>query len=283
MKKIVLGAMIAIFATSCNQEEIKRLTYQRDSIQQVKDQTEAQMNDYLATIMMVQSNIKNIKETEMGIIQNVEGAEGVTSESKERIQESFQSITEYIANSKKQIEQLEADLSSAKQSAASFKGIVAGLKRDLKERTEEIQKLKSQLEEKDIKIAELDKAVERLNAMQDSLNNVSSQQAAAIKAQDEELNTAWYIIGTKKELKAKGLKEGDLKTARINKSIFTKVDIREFTGLDLGSKKAKLYTSHPATAFSLDRKSATEKTLVFKIKDYSSFWASSRILVIQID
>ncbi len=283
MKKVLFGALIALLTVSCNQEEIKRLTFQRDSIQQVKDQTEAQMNDYLATIMLVQSNIKNIKETEMGIIQNVEGAEGVTSESKERIQESFQSISEYIANSKKQIDQLEADLASAKQSAASFKGIVAGLKRDLKERTEEIQKLKTQLEEKDIKIAELDKAVSNLQSMQDSLNKVSAQQAAAIKAQDEELNTAWYIIGTKKDLKAKGLKEGDLKTARVNKSIFTKVDIREFTGLDLGSKKAKLYTSHPESSFSLDKKSATEKTLVFKIKDYSSFWASSRILVIQID
>ena len=283
MKKVVFGALIALLTVSCNQEEIKRLTFQRDSIQQVKDQTEAQMNDYLATIMLVQSNIKNIKETEMGIIQNVEGAEGVTSESKERIQESFQSISEYIANSKKQIDQLEADLASAKQSAASFKGIVAGLKRDLKERTEEIQKLKTQLEEKDIKIAELDKAVLNLQSMQDSLSKVSAQQAAAIKAQDEELNTAWYIIGTKKDLKAKGLKEGDLKTARVNKSIFTKVDIREFTGLDLGSKKAKLYTSHPESSFSLDKKSATEKTLVFKIKDYSSFWASSKILVIQID
>ncbi|MCQ2219320.1 MAG: hypothetical protein MJZ33_12720 [Paludibacteraceae bacterium] len=283
MKKVVFGALIALLTVSCNQEEIKRLTFQRDSIQQVKDQTEAQMNDYLATIMMVQSNIKNIKETEMGIIQNVEGAEGVTSESKEKIQESFQSISEYIENSKKQIDQLEADLASAKQSAASFKGIVAGLKRDLKERTEEIQNLKTQLEQKDIKIAELDKAVERLNSMQDSLNKVSSQQAAAIKAQDEELNTAWYIIGTKKDLKAKGLKEGDLKTARVNKSIFTKVDVREFDGLDLGSKKAKLYTSHPESSYSLDKKSATEKTLVFKIKDYSSFWANSRILVIQID
>lgn len=283
MKKIVLGAMVALFATSCNQEEIARLTYQRDSIQQVKDQTEAEMNGYLATIMNVQANIKSIKETEMGIIQSVEGPENVTSDSKEKIQNDLNSIQDYIANSKKQIDQLEADLASAKQSAASFKGIVAGLKRDLKERTEEIAKLKTQLEEKDIKIAELDKAVERLNRMQDSLSTVSTQQAAVMKAQDEELNTAWYIIGTKKELKAKGLKEGDLKTARINKSIFTKIDIREFTGLELGSKKAKLYTSHPETSYSLTKKSASEKELVFKVKDYNSFWANTKVLIIQID
>ena len=57
MKKVLFGALIALLTVSCNQEEIKRLTFQRDSIQQVKDQTEAQMNDYLATIMLVQSNI----------------------------------------------------------------------------------------------------------------------------------------------------------------------------------------------------------------------------------
>ena len=111
------------------------------------------------------------------------------------------------------------------------------------------------MEEKDIKIKELDELVESLNSTRDSLNNLADQQIAAIKAQDEELNSAWYIIGTKKELKAKGLKEGDLKKAKINKSIFTKVDVRELSELDLGSKKAKLYTSHPENSYSLTKKS----------------------------
>lgn len=139
------------------------------------------------------------------------------------------------------------------------------------------------MEAKDIKIKELDDAVASLQQMRDSLDNVSSQQAAAIKAQDEELNTAWYIIGTKKELKAKGLKEGDLKSVKVNKNIFTKIDIREFSGMELGSKKAKLYTSHPASSYSMTKKSASDKNLVFKINDYSAFWGNSRILVIQIN
>lgn len=234
MKKVILGALIAFFMVSCNQEEIKRLTFQRDSIQQVKDQTEAEMNNYLSVIAEVQSNIKSIKETELGIIDNVQGAEGVNNESKERISQDLQTINEAIKNSKNQIAQLESDLKSAKGQAAKFKGIVAGLKSDLKKQAEEIAELKTQLEAKDIKIKELDDALASIKMMKDSLDNVSVQQAAAIKAQDEELNTAWYIIGTKKELKAKGLKEGDLKTAKVNKSTFTKVDIREFSGMELG-------------------------------------------------
>ncbi|HOI26161.1 MAG TPA: hypothetical protein PLN63_05450 [Paludibacteraceae bacterium] len=283
MKKVILGALIAFFMVSCNQEEIKRLTFQRDSIQQVKDQTEAEMNNYLSVIAEVQSNIKSIKETELGIIDNVQGAEGVNNESKERISQDLQTINEAIKNSKNQIAQLESDLKSAKGQAAKFKGIVAGLKSDLKKQAEEIAELKTQLEAKDIKIKELDDALASIKMMKDSLDNVSVQQAAAIKAQDEELNTAWYIIGTKKELKAKGLKEGDLKTAKVNKSTFTKVDIREFSGMELGSKKAKLYTSHPQSSYSLTKKSASDKNLVFKISDYSAFWGNSRILVIQIN
>lgn len=283
MKKVILGALIAFFMVSCNQEEIKRLTFQRDSIQQVKDQTEAEMNNYLSVIAEVQSNIKSIKETELGIIDNVQGAEGVNNESKERISQDLQTINEAIKNSKNQISQLENDLKSAKGQAAKFKGIVAGLKSDLKKQAEEIAELKTQLEAKDIKIKELDDALASVQMMRDSLDNVSVQQAAAIKAQDEELNTAWYIIGTKKELKAKGLKEGDLKTAKVNKSTFTKVDIREFSGMELGSKKAKLYTSHPQSSYSLTKKSASDKNLVFKISDYSAFWGNSRILVIQIN
>jgi len=283
MKKVILGALIAFFMVSCNQEEIKRLTFQRDSIQQVKDQTEAEMNNYLSVIAEVQSNIKSIKETELGIIDNVQGAEGVNNESKERISQDLQTINEAIKNSKNQIAQLESDLKSAKGQAAKFKGIVAGLKSDLKKQAEEIAELKTQLEAKDIKIKELDDALASIKMMKDSLDNVSVQQAAAIKAQDEELNTAWYIIGTKKELKGKGLKEGDLKTAKVNKSTFTKVDIREFSGMELGSKKAKLYTSHPQSSYSLTKKSASDKNLVFKISDYSAFWGNSRILVIQIN
>lgn len=282
MKKMILGAMISILAVSCNQEEIKRLTFEKDSIQKVKDQTEAEMNQYLSTIADVQSQIKSIKEVEMGIISDGT-TEGVSSESKAKISQDLQTISEYIQNSKNKIEKLENDLASAKQSAASFKGIVAGLKRDLQERTKEIENLKAQLEEKDIKIKELDDALASVNSMKDSLSAVSDQQAAAIKAQDKELNTVWYIIGTKKDLKNKGLKEGDLKNININKSIFTSVDKREFTGLELGSKKAKIYTSHPESSYSLEQKSADDKTKVLKINDYATFWSNSDKLIIQID
>ena len=47
--------------------------------------------------------------------------------------------------------------------------------------------------------------------------------------QDKEINTAWFVYGTKTELKDQGiLKSGDvLKQGDFNRDYFTKIDIRQ--------------------------------------------------------
>jgi chromosome segregation ATPase len=282
MRKIFLGVLIALLATSCNQKKIDHLTYQVDSVIQVKNKVEEEKNYFLQVIAEVQSNFEQIKTSELGIIDQSQSTEGISTDDKALIQQNFDLIRNKLQENRDKIAQIEEDLKKSKGEVSAVRAIVKNLRLDLEKKSQEIELLKNQLLEKDAKILELDSMVVSLNQTRDSLNMVAAQQISAIQAQDEELNTAWYIIGTKKELKSKGLKEGDLKTANVNKSIFTKIDIRDFAELDLGSKKAKLYTSHPASSYSLTKKSDKDKELMFKIKDYPSFWSNSRILVIQI-
>jgi len=283
MKKLILGTLVVFMAVSCNQKKIERLEFEKDSILQVKEQIVQERDAFLEIISEVQSNFRTIKEIELGIIDQTHGTEGVNNMSKARIREDFQFITDKIQESKDRIERLEADLRRSQGQTAHYRGLLANLQKDLEIRTQEIAELKAQLEEKDLRIEALNSRVTSLNQSKDSLSSLSAKQIAAIKAQDDELNTAWYIVGKKSELKAKGLKEGDLKTTKINKGNFKKIDIREFTGLDLGSKKAKFYTSHPASSYSLEKKSATDKNLVLKINDYKSFWSNSKTLIIEIN
>lgn len=282
MRKLILGTLVALMAVSCNQKKMERLTFQKDSIQQEKDLVEKERDYFLEIISEVQANFRAIKEVELGILDQTQDSEGLTNDAKAQIQQDLQLITERIQKSKEQIAQLEEDLEKSKGQTSYYRGLVRNLQNELETRTKEVTALKAQLEEKDIKIQELDVKVTSLTQAKDSLSSLSELQIAAIKAQDEELNAGWYMMGTKKELKTKGLKAADLKNKRINKGAFTKVDIRELTEMDLGSKKAKLYTSHPEASYSLERKSADDKTLVLKIKDYNSFWSNSKILVIEI-
>ena len=218
----------------------------------------------------------------MGILEETQGAEGVTPESKQKIQQDFQTITDAIRTSRAKIDSLDQALSKAQGNAAYFRGLVSGLQKDLKEKEKTMKELKAQLEDKDIKIASLSSSLDSMTIKRDSVLQVAAQQQATMEAQDAQLNTAYYFIGDKATLKQKGLREKLLKSASINPSICTAVDIRNFNELELNSKKAFLLTSHPLNSYKLVQKSEDDKNLVLKITNYSSFWANSKYLIIQV-
>lgn len=280
MKKVVLGAFVALFAVSCNQDKIDALTQQVDSLQQVNDMNEQKMNSYFALITEVQSNLRNIKQTELGILDEAQGSEGVNSDSKQKIQQDFETIHRAFQDSRSKLDSMENALKKAEGKLPYLRGLVAGLQKDLKASEKTIKDLKAQLDEKNIKIASLDSTVASIAAMRDSINEVNNANMAAIQQQDEELNTAYYFLANKKTLKEKGLK--NLQGATINESLCTKVDIREFKELPLGAKKAVILTNHPTNSYSLVKSPGDDKNLILKITNYKTFWSVSKKLVIQV-
>ena len=152
----------------------------------------------------------------------------------------------------------------------------------MKENERKMKELKTQLENKDIKIASLSSSLDSMTTKADSIFQVATQQEIAMAAQEEALNKAYYFVGDKATLKQKGLREKLLKSASINPSICTAVDIRNFTELDLNSKKAFLLTSHPLNSYKLVQKSEDDKNLILKITNYNAFWANSKFLIIQV-
>ena len=279
MKKVVLGAFVALFAVSCNQDKIDALTQQVDSLQQVNDMNEQKMNSYFALITEVQSNLRNIKQTELGILDEAQ-SEGVNSDSKQKIQQDFETIHRAFQDSRSKLDSMENALKKAEGKLPYLRGLVAGLQKDLKASEKTIKDLKAQLDEKNIKIASLDSTVASIAAMRDSINEVNNANMAAIQQQDEELNTAYYFLANKKTLKEKGLK--NLQGATINESLCTKVDIREFKELPLGAKKAVILTNHPTNSYSLVKSPGDDKNLILKITNYKTFWSVSKKLVIQV-
>lgn len=284
MKKVfLLACAAAVCMSSCmmksEHEELMKQKEQ-EKIDEV-ERVQKQANEYLSVINEVTENFRQIKNVEMGIIDQSNSQEGFSSDAKGQIAEDFRLISERLQQNNAKLDSLEAALSKSKGQVGGLRGTIASLRKQLKESKEEMESLRQQLAAKDIQIAQLDSLnkaqLNSINSANDSIKGFRIAQEAL----DKQLNAVWYIKGTKKELKAKGLKEKLLKTANINKSIFTEVDRRDFTELDLGSKKAELTTSHPAASYSLERKSATDKNLVLKIKDYDAFWSNSKILVIQ--
>ena len=164
-----------------------------------------------------------------------------------------------------------------------------------------VESLKAQIESQEGTIAglqeELRKAniqIEGLNTQVDSLSRVSaSERSQKQLAQEEavrlanELNTCFYVVGSKKELKDnKIIESGFLRKTKImesdyEKSYFTKADKRSLSAVPLHSKKAKVLSKHPAESYTIDTDAQGMKTL--KIINGTRFWEMSNFLIVQID
>ena len=104
------------------------------------------------------------------------------------------------------------------------------LTKELEMKDQQIAQLKAELEAKDIHIRELDQRVTELNTDVTNLTEENTQHQQTITNQDMELNTAYFVFGTKKELKNQGILDGGglFKKAKVsssyNNEYFTKIE-----------------------------------------------------------
>ncbi|MBA3663214.1 MAG: hypothetical protein H0W61_03270, partial [Bacteroidetes bacterium] len=154
-----------------------------------------------------------------------------------------------------------------------------------------IENLQASLNQKDIEIGDLKTKVESLNIELTNLNTNYQASEAESAEKTEQLNTAYYAIGTSKELKEKNVisREGGFiglgKTTKVkedfNKEYFTKVNTEQTSVINIGAKKAKIVTTHPKSSYKIV---GTEKNVEkIEITNSKEFWGASKYLVIIID
>ena len=180
------------------------------------------------------------------------------------------------------IEKLRRQLRESSVKSDNLKKTIENLVAELEEKDNQLQQLRAELDAKNIHIAELDQTISGLNDNVTNLQTESSQKSATIQAQDKQLNTAWFVFGTKKELKEQRiLQSGDvLKSSNFNKDYFTKIDIRVDKVIKLYSRSAKLLTTHPAGSYTLERDA--QKMYTLRITDPTKFWSVSKYLVVVV-
>ena len=201
---------------------------------------------------------------------------------KQQIASAIEFISKQMEENKAQIAKLEAQLKNSKYNSTQMKKAVEALTAELKVKQQRIEELQTELASKNIRIQELDAAVSDLSAAKESLAAENEAKAKTVAEQDKSLNAAWFVFGTKSELKAqKILQSGDvLKSADFNKDYFTQIDIRTTKEIKLYSKRAELLTTHPTGSYELVKDDKGQLTL--KITNPAEFWSVSRYLVIQV-
>ncbi|MBA3681981.1 MAG: hypothetical protein H0W73_12590 [Bacteroidetes bacterium] len=283
--KILIASLLltvgSVSFTSCGGDKEKEVNPLADSLAGVNgelngklSEKEAAMQEFISSFNEIQENLNAIKEKEK-IVSNA-SSQGDVKSKEDQIKEDIQAIYDLMSKNKNRISSLSKKL---KNSNLKLEGL-----------EKMIENLQNSINLKDAEIAELKTKMEGLNIELSNLTTNYQEVEAEVAAKKEEINTAYYAIGTSKELKAKNVisKEGGFiglgKTTKVkedfNKEYFTKVNIEQTTSISIGAKKAKLITTHPSGSYKMIGEKPVEKIEITNAKE---FWSASKYCVIIIE
>ncbi len=234
---------------------------------------DSMINDLFGTVNRISENLRIIR-TKQGQLGEAEGgSEGLNVE--ERIMGDIESIDGLLAENRALIERLRKQSKGSAKTLAELQRTVEDLDRSVTEKDEEIAVVKEQLASSNSSLATLIEMYRDKSQLADLQRN--------------ELNTAYYAVGTAKELRENGVltKEGGvvgiggvdkLNTADLAKGYFTRVDITSANSIPVAAKKAKLATTHPEGSYRFED-GATQLV----ITDPNAFWSISKYLVVVVE
>lgn len=251
---------------------------QNDSLQRIIAQRDSEINDMMSTLNEIQEGLSAINQAEnrLSIAREGEGANKTA-----QIKENIKFIATTMARNRELMKRLQQQLRESRFNGDELRKTISNLTQQLDDKAQELQRLKAELDAKDIHIAELDEKIDNLNDNVENLQTDAQQKAQTISNQDKQLNTAWFVFGTKKELKEQHIMEnGKVLQSNFNKNYFAKIDIRIDKEIKFYSKSARILTMHPSGSYTLTPD--VNKQYVLRITNPQLFWSTSKYLVVLV-
>lgn len=287
-KKLALVAFgVAMFASCSNGPSKEELAAKVDSLSVELANSNKEVDDFMGLFNEVSDGFRQINEAENRLAVQSGTMETAPASVKEKVRADLAFIQSRMKENRDLIAELQGKLKNSNYKSAQLKKAVESLTAELGAKAEEIKALQTELAAKNIRVKELDEAVASLTAIKEELTAQNAESQETIAEQDKALNTAWYVIGSKKELKEQKIltntglfKKGDvMEDADVNKDYFTKIDIRNTNDIVLGTKNAKILTTHPEGSYTIVEDETGMQTL--KIVDADKFWSVTRYLVVR--
>ncbi len=287
MKKYLVLMFIAISLFACKSDpKVEELQAKNDSLISLANDRDRTINELFESFNQIEENLQVIKDKEK-IVSDKSSVEGeVNADAKERINEDILSMYELMLKNKRELQNLRTKMRQANVKMAEFEKMVTNLNKSIAQKDEEIGALKQKLEQMNLTVSNLNSRIDSISKVEKAKAEASEQ---VIQEKTTVINTAYYAIGTKKELlekkiivKAGGLINRDFKLAdNFDKSYFTKVDISKDMNIQVMSKKAKIITNHPSTSYKIN--GSKDKFDSIDITNAEEFWSVSKYLVILVE
>lgn len=290
MKNILrISLVLLLFATSCvSKKSADRIQADKDSLALELGIKDEALNDIFVSMSAIVDNLEAIKSRENIISGNISNGE-IPKQHTTTISEDIQAIDRLLQENRQTIEALNKDvarLNAANIKIAGLEKLSAQLLEQIEQKDIEIEELKNTLSTMNIKVEELNTQVAELETVVEDLNVVNAGLSGEIKAQEELLNTCYYIVGSEKELLAQNIiyKSGFIgRTLKINENhsldTYTKINMSTVDNIYVGHAKAELVSTHPEDSYTIVM-GANNVVEAIDIVDKDLFWSTSKVLLI---
>lgn len=286
-----LALGLAIIVASCSNPtespEYKSLQQTRDSLSAQINAKDQEVEDLAASINEIENNLSAIEQDKLSI--NQINKEGQQAGQKDKINSMIANIDNYIEQNRQKIETLEQKVKKSGGRNAALQRLVASLRASIEKKEGEIADLRSTVSGLETEVTGLKDQVGQRDRSITQRDSALMARQQMIEERDTEIYTAYYMFGNKKELEKSGIidKKGGFlglgKTAaisgKLDKSKFTRINMRETDDINLGvTKKKNVISSHPADSYYT---TMVGEEVHLKITDYRKFWSNSKFLVIE--
>ncbi len=283
---VIATSVLLLSSCGFQSSDYKALKAQNDSLLRAKHQMQDEIDGYFSAMNQIEQNIEKIKETQ-GILSTQPVGEELDTDARIKVNEDLVYLNEMLQANKDELSRLKSRIKRSAFKSEELERTLARLTKSLEEESAKVALLQTELAAKDSLIAELGNTVDNMGKDIEELKTDVSSKQTKINEQDETIHTAWYVFGTRKELKEQKIitTDGIFSPQRIlqsdfNKSYFVRIDARKTKSIPLYSTRAKILTSHPKSAYTLEKENGN---FVLLITDTKEFWSVSKYLVIEVD
>lgn len=286
--KFLLFLTLVLALTACNykSDSYQSLEAERDSLAREKQAMQDEMENYFKTMNLIELNIEKIKNAENLLSTQPYGQETGIDE-RNKVNDDLDYINEMLKANREEVNRLRNKLKNSSFKSSELENNLARLTKALDEETLKVRVLEAKITEQDSLINQLSGNIEALSSNIDELEEINKVHKTTIEVQDETIHTAWYVYGTRKELREQDIisSEGWFRPTRVlesdfNKSYFVRIDARKTKSIPLYSSRAKILSSHPKSSYTLEKEN---NNFTLLITDIETFWSVSKYLVIEVD
>ena len=290
----VAVVVLGLFVIINKENKIKQLNTQYTNLNTMYEQRDSLVNDFNNTFDEIEKSLTFVKNKRSQL--SIEKEEGNPSK-KETVVADIKLMNTMLEESSKKIDDLEKKLKQSGINIKSFKNKIAELTKNVEEQNASIEQFKLQLQQRDEQIAQMDEKVSNLTSdiqqkdnalvMKDDSLKMKSQ---IITEKDDEMNKAYFTMGTYKQLKDNGVvkKDGGFLgigrnekiQSNLNDKSFTQVDKRNTDVFPIFSKKVEMISQHPDSSYRYIYDN--DQIAYLKIENPDEFWKYSKYAVVEV-